>query len=380
MCKVLSGHVLRFCQQLRQNGVNVGPGETMDALRALEAVDMADERIFHSALRLVLCSSLEEQEKFDRIYQLYFHSQYKKEDKAGIALFSEEMHTDDKQEKDKRQERYAPGSVLAAPSNDKMGESKGFSLSARLALYDVNGSATPCIPQEKEAEVLKSAKDLCRQVQLCKSRRWKPMKHGVRLDMRRTFRKSVAYGGEVLNLVRKGKPPRQAEFVLLCDGSRSMEGIAETVLQFAWALTRSAKRVETFLFSTRLKRVTGQFKLAFGKARPKLTVQGTEWGGGTRIGESLDTFVSRYGSQLLNPNTIVIIASDGLDTGAIEELESAMRILRRKAAGIIWLNPLLSLSGYLPEARGMKTALPYIDVFTSVESLFTGLRWLKPIR
>lgn len=389
MYRVLSGHILRFCRHLRQNGVNVGPGEAMDALRALEAVDMADERDFHSALRLVLCSNPEEQEKFDRIYRLYFHSQYKKDGETGIPLFSEEAHTGHEKKKEelttqrengKRQERQAPGSAFAALSNDKMEESKGFSLSARLALYDVSSPVTPRIPQEKEAEMLKSARELSHQLRLRKSRRWKPMKHGVRPDIRKTFRRSVAYGGEVLSLARKGKPPCQAEFVLLCDGSRSMAGIAEMMLQFAWALTRSAKRVETFLFSTHLKRVTGQFKLAFGKTRPKLSVQGTEWGGSTRIGESLDAFVSRYGSRLLNPNTIVIIASDGLDTGGIEELEVAMRIIRRKAAGVIWLNPLLSLPGYLPEARGMKTALPYIDVFTSVDSLFSGLRWLKSIR
>jgi hypothetical protein len=113
-----------------------------------------------------------------------------------------------------------------------------------------------------------------------------------------------------------------------------------------------------------------------------LQLLGTEnqgWSGGTRIGESLNSFVNDYSKQLLDPKTIVIILSDGWDTGNIAMLESSMELIHAKSKKLIWLNPLAGYTAYRPDTAAMKTALPYVDVFAAVhnaESLTKLGRWL----
>jgi uncharacterized protein with von Willebrand factor type A (vWA) domain len=143
-----------------------------------------------------------------------------------------------------------------------------------------------------------------------------------------------------------------------------MAPFAGRFLQFAYALTRKARRVEVFLFSTQIRRITDQLRMD-GKGRlPTLTGLGMEWGGGTRIGESLERFLKDYGGCMLGKDTLVTIASDGLDTGEADRLARSMAEIRRRSAGVIWLNPLLALRGYRPETEGMKAALPHIDIFS----------------
>jgi hypothetical protein len=99
----------------------------------------------------------------------------------------------------------------------------------------------------------------------------------------------------------------------------------------------------------------------------------------TRIGESLHTFVNDYGNKLIDSKTIVIILSDGWDTGHINTLTQSMHVIHNKAKKVIWLNPLAGYSAYRPEVAGMKAAMPYIDVFApvyNIESLRRLVRWI----
>lgn len=134
-------------------------------------------------------------------------------------------------------------------------------------------------------------------------------------------------------------------------------------LLFAYALVQCSKNTEVFCFSTKLKRVTRQLTKNLSP-NPVVKIQGDAWGGGTRIGESISGFVRGYGSRMLTKNSVVIIISDGLEAGDIHQLRWAMQEIKRRASMVVWLNPLLTLEGYEPSAIGMKTALPYIDLFS----------------
>jgi uncharacterized protein with von Willebrand factor type A (vWA) domain len=212
-----------------------------------------------------------------------------------------------------------------------------------------------------------AARRLVAGLRLGRSRRWAVLARGGRFDARRTMRASLQTGGDPIDLRFRGHPLRNPRFALLVDGSRSMSDRTEAFIAFARALCSQTARAGAFFFSTELSDVTRALR-----ARERSEAQsgelanlGEAWGGGTRIGASLETFVTTHGARLLSPETLVIIFSDGLDVGDVRRLESAMREIDRRSAGIVWLNPHAATPGYAPTARGMRAALPYVTLFAA---------------
>jgi uncharacterized protein len=202
------------------------------------------------------------------------------------------------------------------------------------------------------------------------SRRMRPARRGLLVDLRRTMRRSLERGGDPAELVWLERKIRKVKLVLLCDVSGSMDIYSRFLVQFIYALQSAISRVESFLFSTQLTRVTDA--LSQGDIRQALVEasrQVPDWSGGTKIGASLRTFNETYGRRLLDARTIVVICSDGWDTGDLDVLTSAMRWLRSRAGKVIWLNPLLGSPGYEPVTQGMSAALPFVDVFASAHNI-----------
>jgi hypothetical protein len=71
----------------------------------------------------------------------------------------------------------------------------------------------------------------------------------------------------------------------------------------------------------------------------------------------------------MDSRTVVILLSDGWDTGEPRVLADAMRVIQRRAGRVVWLNPLLGSPSYKPLTRGIQAALPYVDVFAPVHNL-----------
>jgi hypothetical protein len=231
-----------------------------------------------------------------------------------------------------------------------------------------------------ETEWRDAARSLVRRVHIGLARRWRPASRGLRFDLRRTLRASLQTGGEALAprwLRRRVTRPR---FVLLVDGSRSMSAYARTALQVGVAMTSVTVRVEVFTFSTALQRVTPDVRRAAAGERRRLERLEYAWGGGTTIGVCLEQFVRRFGERLLSRDTVVIIASDGLDVGDIDTLGGVMRTLHRRAASVVWLNPLLATPAYEPTASGMRVARPYVITFASVASAADLARLSRVVR
>jgi hypothetical protein len=139
-------------------------------------------------------------------------------------------------------------------------------------------------------------------------------------------------------------------------------------IQFMYAIQNTFKKMETFVFSTQLNRITALLKQNSFTEVMTLLSNETGWGGGTKIGASLQTFVNDY-AKMLNKQTTIIILSDGWDTGASESIERAMQKIHSMGNKVIWLNPLAGYKEYKPEASGMRAALPFIDVFASVHNV-----------
>jgi uncharacterized protein len=207
------------------------------------------------------------------------------------------------------------------------------------------------------------AKRLARRV----SRRRRPTRRGGVIDLRRSMRANMMKD-EIIELRRRERRRRKVKLVLLCDVSGSMDLYSRFLLQFLYALQNVFGRVETFTFATRLTRVTEQLRGPSYQVALRRLTEVRDFSGGTRIGESLQEFNHTWG-HLVDRRTIVLILSDGWDTGEPELLGAEMLALKRKAGRVIWLNPLLGNPSYEPLTRGMAVALPLVDHFAAAHNL-----------
>ena len=202
-------------------------------------------------------------------------------------------------------------------------------------------------------------------------RRTRPAPKGRQPDLRRTVRRSMRSHGELLEQSWRARRVRPRRMVLLLDVSGSMAGYSRSLLQFSHSAARAAAvPTEVFCFGTRLTRVTvalrhGRPDQALARAAEAVV----DWEGGTRIGDSVRTFVRDWGRRGLARGAVVVICSDGLERGDPDALAAEMAKLARLAHRIVWVNPLKGDPRYQPLARGMSAALPYVDVFLSGHDL-----------
>ncbi|MBA3358372.1 MAG: VWA domain-containing protein, partial [Thermoleophilaceae bacterium] len=193
--------------------------------------------------------------------------------------------------------------------------------------------------------------------------------NGGRVDLQRTLRAALRYGGEPIERHWREPGERPRSLVLVCDVSGSMEPYARMLLAYMQACVAARRRVEAFAFGTRLTRITGELRGRDpGVALERAAGVVTDWSGGTRIGESLATLNREHGSRV-GRGAIVVILSDGWDRGDPEQLAQEMERLSRCAHRVVWLNPLKAAPGYEPLTRGMVTALPHVDEFLTGNSL-----------
>jgi uncharacterized protein len=191
------------------------------------------------------------------------------------------------------------------------------------------------------------------------------------LDMRRTVRGNIHYGGEIMEWAYRQPVFKPRPLVLIADISGSMDRYTRLLLRFIYSMARSLKQpVEAFVFSTHLTRITRQLhRRSVDAALEEVSKTVTDWSGGTRIGEALKTFNFKWGQRLLGRGAVAMLISDGWDRGDVDLLQREMARLKRTSYRMIWLNPLLGSAVYEPTARGMQAALPHVDDFLPVHNL-----------
>jgi uncharacterized protein with von Willebrand factor type A (vWA) domain len=228
------------------------------------------------------------------------------------------------------------------------------------------------------------------------TRRYRPRKGGVRLDMRRTLLQARRTGGEPLRIARRAVRARPRRLVVLCDISGSMEPYARALLQLMYVASRSSTggpglpgsprdasrpRTEVFTFATRLTRLTPALAAATPETMlAKAGEAAPDWAGGTRIGAAMREFNDRHGVRGMGRGAVVLIISDGWETGDPAVLGAQMARLHRVAYRIVWANPRTQSPRYRPEVGGMAAAWPYCDAvvsahnFEALGDLLTALR------
>jgi uncharacterized protein with von Willebrand factor type A (vWA) domain len=191
-----------------------------------------------------------------------------------------------------------------------------------------------------------------------------------RLDFRRTIHRSIPHGGTPIELLHKHRKDKPLRLVVLLDASGSMSLYAPVFLRFMHGVLDAFFEAEAFVFHTRLTHISPALREKNAlRAVERLSLVATGIGGGTRIGDSLATFNRWHARRVIHSRTAVVIVSDGYDTGDPARLGAEMRLLRRRCRRIAWLNPMLGWHDYAPEARGMKAALPFIDLFAPAHNL-----------
>lgn len=364
----LTTAVLRFGRMLRAAGLPVTITELMDAVRALGAVDLLDRHDVYLALRATLVARHEEFPAFDRCFDAFWR--FQAEEGQGLEGLIAPTEPAIPEEHGRNSGAEAQKKVSVALEGwEEQGEDDGEPLevpgvSDKEILMDQDFSSFPVEDLDEVARLtILIAKRLARRI----SRRKRPTRRGGVIDLRRSIRANLMKG-EIIELRRRERRRRKVRLVLLCDVSGSMDLYSRFLLQFLYALQNVFGRVETFTFSTRLTRVTEHLKGAsYRQALAKLT-EVRDFSGGTRIGESLQEFNARWG-HLVNRHTIVIVLSDGWDTGEPEILATELLAIKRKAGRLIWLNPLLGNPSYEPLTRGMAAALPLVDHFAAAHNL-----------
>jgi uncharacterized protein len=229
------------------------------------------------------------------------------------------------------------------------------------------------------AAELRQLVDLMREMSLAvpprRTRRYRRARDGKRPDLRGTLRQARRSGGEAIRLSRLAPRVRPRRLVVLCDISGSMESYARALLMLLYCLhggqVRGGQgRPEVFSFATRLTRLTSALAAAgpdtmlakAGEAAP-------DWSGGTRIGAAVKEFNDRYGARGLARGAVVLIISDGWETGEPALLGEQMARLSRIAHRIVWANPRTQSPRYRPEVGGMAAAWPYCDAVVSAHNL-----------
>src|ERR1700675_4856911 len=366
----LTRAMLAFGAMLRASGLPVTTSAIMDAVRALEAVDLMDRAEVYLALRTVLMSRMEEQPAFDRCFEAFwrFHA----EDGQGLDGLVAAVQAR------RQEEEPAPDAIEVAREKqaqvalDDWGQGEAADdepvevpgLSDREALMDQDFST---FTAEQFDEVARLTVQIARRLARGGSRRRKPTRRGGVIDLRRSMRANLMKG-EIIELRRRARRRRKVRLVLLCDVSGSMDLYSRFLLQFLYALQNVFGRVETFTFATRLTRVSDLLRGPSYKGALRRLTEVRDWSGGTRIGESIREFNQTWG-RLVDRRTIVLLLSDGWDTGEPDVLAQEMLTLKRRAARVIWLNPLLGNPSYEPLTRGMAAALPLVDHFAAAHNL-----------
>jgi uncharacterized protein with von Willebrand factor type A (vWA) domain len=375
------GRLAGFTATLRDNGFAVGLAEAGDAARILGSPLAQRRARLGQAFRALFCSDAEEWRKFNEIFAAYWLNR-------GVKQVAKLSGTSPKQGRRTLRQLSESGAprgepqAADAPRNadnadnpaDRRGRREGASRNETLARTDFRHIADP----EALAAAHEAAARLAMVLRTRLTRRSRVARAGRRLDLRRTIRRSIARGGTPLDLVWRRRRLRPLKLVVLLDASGSMSLYTTVFTRFIHGVIHGFGESDAFLCHTRLVQIADAMRERHPqRAIDRLSLLAEGVGGGTRIGECLAQFNHWHAKRVLTSRTVLMIVSDGYDTGEPGALGTAMSALHKRCRRIVWLNPMIGWAGYEPVARGMREALPHVDLFAPAHNL-ESLSRLEP--
>lgn len=369
MTDTLLDRLVGFLRFMRANNYRLGIQEELDVMKMAEHTGLLEPRRIRWGLRALLCSSFDDWQRFDELFNAYWKPANRTKEQR--SNYSKKM--DSKNGLGGHQQGC--GNQVAEADHAEQGDDGdagdggckgGASAQEAKARTDFRMLADESQMCEMEYLVERLAKQMRRRL----TRRQRVQQHGRRIHLRRTIRNSLRYGGTPLDLAFRQRKQQLPRLILLLDVSRSMSLYSFLFLRFARGIVEAFKDADAFVYHTRLVHVTDALRERdMTKAKEKLALMSAGWSGGTRIGECLQLFNRDHGRRIVNSRSVVMIVSDGYDTGEPEQLAQQLLQLKQRARKIVWLNPLLGRDGYEPIAGGMQAALPLLDLFVPAHNL-----------
>ncbi len=359
-------NLVLFGGVLRGLGLDVGAGNMLDLVRAIEFAPMGRKQDFKQAARCILVHRKQDLPLFDEAFDVFWRKPATGQTTMDLRSIGEQRRFR------KPQVGPPPPGREGGPDTGTADDGSGVDRVDLSRTYSVREVLREKDFAQFTVREVQDAKDMMSQLSWELGRRRTrrlTSGRGAHLDLRATLRRNLQSGGELLKLSYRRPKDRLRPLILICDISGSMERYTKMLLLFIHSIAGDLDRVEAFLFATRLTRITRHFNhRGVDQAVTQVSRAVPDWAGGTRIGEAIKTFNYRWLRRVVRGGAVVLVISDGWDRGEPDMLSQEMSRLQRSCHRLIWLNPLLGSESYEPLTRGMQAALPYIDDFLPVHN------------
>jgi uncharacterized protein len=367
----IADNLAYFARALRAAGIPVGPRSVLDAVDAVTAAGIGGREDFYWTLHAVFVTRRDQSVLFDQAFRLFWRRRSLIEKMIQMLTPYSPMQ---KESNEPKPLARVADAMFGGVRDQQMVEKPKIELDARMTMSDSEIFRSKDFEQMTAleiAEAKRAIQNLTLPVDVVTTRRWTSASRGGVVDPRRTLRASLRGGGAVIDLRFREHQRKRPPVVALCDISGSMGDYSRIFLHFLHALSKSGRKVQSFLFATELSNITPWLK---ANKDPELALKACgqrvrDWDGGTRISTALESFNKRWARRVLTGGAVVLFISDGLERQIDPTLAREMDRLRRSCRRLVWLNPLLRYDGFEAKASGIRALLPHVDEFRPIHSL-----------
>ncbi|MFW2357054.1 vWA domain-containing protein [Hydrogenophaga sp.] len=347
----LPDHITAFGRALRRAGVPVDSSRMTLAITATQTVGVERKDDLRAALEAVLVSRQQDLGVFGEMFDAFFRNP-----ELAQQLLSQMLPKAAKAHPVRRKARVQEALSVAGlkARTPNQGETE-LKLDAAMTASDMQRLRHADFAGLSASE-FRLVEQLVREIPLplppVRSRRERAGTRGHRPHWPRALQQARRFDGELLHLPMKTRRHQPLPLLILVDISGSMERYARLLLAFLHQATRGTPR-SAFAFGTQLTDLRTAFR--HSDTDQMLTLANDaidDFAGGTRLGASLADLRTHHRRTLVGRRTVVLLITDGLDTGAPDVLDAELQWLKRHSRQLLWLNPLLRFDGYQPLASG----------------------------
>ena len=373
MSGYLVENVSHFCRALRRAGLPLGPRCIIDAIEAVETTGVVSRSDFYWTLHCVLVKRHDHSVIFDQAFRIFWRRRDLLE--KMMEQFMRTAPSDPNEKREKASKRVAEALFPNSPTDQPPPPPKTeLELDARMTLSDIEVFRSRDFEQMSASEIEDAKRQIAKlalPMDLVPMRRRKPDIHGSIIDPRRSMRASLRAGGAGIELRFASREMRHPPLVALCDISGSMSRYSRIFLHFLHALSKSGRKVSSFLFATELTNISRSLQ---GTRDPDVALaqcgrQVRDWDGGTRIATALHEFNRLWSRRVLGQGAVVLLITDGLERDLDGGLSHELDRLHRSCRRLVWLNPLLRYDAFEAKAGGIRAMLPHVDEFRTFHNL-----------
>lgn len=376
--------LVAFSELLRKEQFGVTPAETLDAAQAAMVIDTSNLEDFRAALKSALVKRSDDYVRFDQLFKRFWFSKSfgVKENPLGRISIPREQKIErtlripESPSNMTGRGRITAGSMFTslAPvspegADKTLGIYSPLETTSRKSFEDLN------LAQDR-ALLKRGLRSFARATATRPGRRFEQSQNGE-LDFRGMLRKNLRTGGHAIEIELRKRKLSKSRLVVLCDISGSMDSYSGRILKLIYHLNNTIGGSQVFGFSTRVMSLNRYLQgKSLSEAMRMISEHVDIWSSGTRIGSALSDLLANH-SGILRSSTVFIVISDGWELGDIEVLRLKLSEIRRRVNRIVWLNPQADSADYMPLAEGMKSSLPYIDLFAGLDVFSNRAKFIR---